>query len=201
MTQELVDLRNSILEGRYEDALIIVDELEDMSKRAIIRNIMSFLIRLMIHLIKNQLEQRLTNSWIASISNSVIEIQSLNLKDNRKSCLGARSQASPLGGFRDLKELAFASYADAGSHRYYIKQDEWNNYLEEAIERAIRPASVEVMDGKLKASAISSQIIREDIIQISHQLLRLTYQYSAKELPLEIDRVLAQLPGGDEWFN
>ncbi len=186
MTQELVDLRNSILEGRYEDALIIVDELEDMSKRAIIRNIMSFLIRLMIHLIKNQLEQRLTNSWIASISNSVIEIQSLNLKDNRKSCLGARS---------------LASYADAGSHRYYIKQDEWNDYLEEAIKRAIRPASVEVMDGKLKASAISSQIIREDIIQISHQLLRLTYQYSAKELPLEIDLVLAQLPGGDEWFD
>ena len=169
MTQELVDLRNSILQGRYEDALIIIDELEDMSKKSILRNIMSFLIILMIHLIKNQIEKRLTNSWIASISNSVIEIQSLNLKDNRRS--------------------------------YYIKQDEWNDYLEEAIERAIRPASVEVMDGKLKAAAISAQISREDIIQISHQLLELTCQYSAKELPLAIDRVLAQLYGGDEWFD
>ncbi len=169
MTQELIDLRNSILEGRYEDAFIIIDELEDMSKKSILRNIMSFLIILMIHLIKNQIEKRLTNSWIASISNSVIEIQSLNLKDNRRS--------------------------------YYIKQDEWNDYLEEAIERAIRPASVEVMDGKLKAAAISAQISREDIIQISHQLLSLTYQYSAKELPLAIDRVLAQLYGGDEWFD
>ncbi len=169
MTQELIDLRNSILEGRYEDAFIIIDNLEDMSKKSILRNIMSFLIILMIHLIKNQIEKRLTNSWIASISNSVIEIQSLNLKDNRRS--------------------------------YYIKQDEWNDYLEEAIERAIRPASVEVMDGKLKAAAISAQISREDIIQISHQLLELTYQYSAKELPLAIDRVLAQLYGGDEWFD
>ncbi len=169
MTQELIDLRNSILEGRYEDAFIIIDELEDMSKKSILRNIMSFLIILMIHLIKNQIEKRLTNSWIASISNSVIEIQSLNLKDNLRS--------------------------------YYIKQDEWNDYLEEAIERAIRPASVEVMDGKLKAAAISAQISRKYIIQISHQLLSLTYQYSAKELPLAIDRVLAQLYGGDEWFD
>ena len=169
MTQELVDLRTSILEGRYEDALTILDDLEEMSKKSILRNIMSFLIRLIIHLIKNQLEKRLTNSWIASISNSVIEIQSLNLKDNRKS--------------------------------YYIKQNEWNDYLEEAIERAIRPASVEVMDGKLKASIISAQINREDIIQVSNQLLGLTYQYCAKDLPIEIDRVLAQLPGGSEWLD
>jgi hypothetical protein len=30
MTQELIDLRTSILEGRYADALAIVDELEGM---------------------------------------------------------------------------------------------------------------------------------------------------------------------------
>jgi len=34
MVQEFIDLRNSILEGRYEDALAIVDELEGMSKQA-----------------------------------------------------------------------------------------------------------------------------------------------------------------------
>ena len=37
MTQELIDLRTSILEGRYADALAIVDELEGMSKQAILR--------------------------------------------------------------------------------------------------------------------------------------------------------------------
>ncbi|WP_027400633.1 DUF29 family protein, partial [Aphanizomenon flos-aquae] len=85
MTQELIDLRNSIVEQRYTDALAIVDELEGMSKQAILRNIQAFLLRLMIHLIKNQVEQRLTNSWAASIESSILEIKKLNLKDNKKS--------------------------------------------------------------------------------------------------------------------
>jgi len=85
MTQELIDLRNSILEKRYADALAIVDELEGMSKQAIIRNIQSFVKILLIHLIKNQIEKRLTNSWATSIRNSVMEIKRLNLKENKKS--------------------------------------------------------------------------------------------------------------------
>ncbi|WP_016950067.1 DUF29 family protein [Anabaena sp. PCC 7108] len=85
MTQELIDLRNSILAGRYQDALAIVDELEGMSKQAILRNIQSFLRVLFIHLIKIQIEQRLTNSWLASIRNSLIQIKKINLKENKKS--------------------------------------------------------------------------------------------------------------------
>ena len=85
MTQELTDLRNSILEGRYADALALVDELEGMSKQAILRNIQSFLLRLLVHLIKNQVEQRLTNSWAASISDSIRQIKKLNLQDNKTS--------------------------------------------------------------------------------------------------------------------
>ncbi|MFN6485707.1 MULTISPECIES: DUF29 family protein [unclassified Nostoc] len=85
MTQELIDLKNSILEGRYADALVIVDELESMSKQAILRNIESYLNILLIHLIKNQIEQRLTGSWINSIRNSIKQIKKLNIKDNKKS--------------------------------------------------------------------------------------------------------------------
>lgn len=85
MVQELIDLRTCIETQRYDQALIIVDELEGMSRKSILRTIKSFLIRLLIHLIKNQIEQRLTNSWIASISDSVIQIQDLNLQDNKKS--------------------------------------------------------------------------------------------------------------------
>ncbi|MCL1464962.1 DUF29 family protein [Argonema galeatum] len=80
-TQELTNLRASILEGRYTDALIIVDELEGMSRQAILRNIQSFLLRLLVHLIKNQVEQRLTNSWANSISDSIRQIKKLNLQD------------------------------------------------------------------------------------------------------------------------
>ncbi|HEY9296339.1 MAG TPA: DUF29 family protein, partial [Phormidium sp.] len=85
MTQELIDLRKSILEARYADALAIVDELEGMSKQAILRNIQSYLKILLIHLIKNQVEQRLTNSWVASIRNAILEIKKLNVKDNQTS--------------------------------------------------------------------------------------------------------------------
>lgn len=85
MVQELIDLRQSIVEGRYQDALDIVDELEGMGKQAILRNIESFLVRLLVHLIKNQAEKRLTNSWAASISDSIRQIQKLNLKNNKKS--------------------------------------------------------------------------------------------------------------------
>ncbi|MEA5576722.1 hypothetical protein [Anabaena sp. UHCC 0451] len=85
MTQELIDLRNSILQENYTEALAIVDELEGMSKKANIRQIKSFLKILLIHLIKNQIEKRLTNSWIASIRNSIREIQEINLKENKKS--------------------------------------------------------------------------------------------------------------------
>jgi hypothetical protein len=66
-------------------ALAIVDELEGMSKQAILRNIESFLVRMLVHLIKNQIEQRLTNSWVASISDSLRQIQKLNLKENKTS--------------------------------------------------------------------------------------------------------------------
>ncbi|MBW4448756.1 MAG: DUF29 domain-containing protein [Spirirestis rafaelensis WJT71-NPBG6] len=85
MTQELSELRNSILEGRYADALVIVDELEGMSKQGILRNIQFYLNILLIHLIKNQLEQRLTGSWVNSIRNSIKEIRKLNIKSNKTS--------------------------------------------------------------------------------------------------------------------
>ena len=85
MTQELIELRTSILEGRYTDALAIVDELDGMSKQAILRQIQSFLNILVIHLIKNQVEQRLTGSWASSIRNSIREIKKANIKDNKTS--------------------------------------------------------------------------------------------------------------------
>lgn len=85
MTQELTDLKASILEGRYEDALSLVDDLEGMSKKAILQNIESFLSRMLVHLIKNKIEQRLTNSWAVSIRDSLLKIQALNIKENKTS--------------------------------------------------------------------------------------------------------------------
>lgn len=167
MTQELIDLRTSILEGRYTDALASIDELEGMSKQAILRNIESFLIRMLIHLIKNQVEQRLTNSWVASISDSIRQIQKLNLKDNKTS--------------------------------HYIKQGEWQSFLEEALADAIRPASVEVMNGVYRPFQLSQMIDKYQIILTAKQLIDLTYSYSVETLLERIDAHLVQLPGGEDW--
>jgi hypothetical protein len=169
MTQELMELRQSILEGRYDDALEIVDDLEEMSKQGTLRKIEAFLVRLVIHLIKNQIEQRLTNSWIASISDSVIQIAKLNIKDNKKS--------------------------------YYIKSDQLGEYLAEALEMAIRPASAEIFGGTLKPSQVSQRLQEKALIDFAENLLLLTYEYQPKELAKMIDNYLAELPGGEDWFE
>lgn len=167
MVQELIDLRNCILEGRNEDALAIVDELEGMSKQATLRNIGSFLLILLIHLIKNQVEQRLTNSWAASIANSVRGIKKLNLKDNKTS--------------------------------YYINASEWEPFLEDELEAAIREASREVLEGKLSRAQLNQRVDREQILAIATKLLSLTYTYSRAAFEDAIDEYLSQLPGGEDW--
>ena len=167
MTQELTDLRNSILAGKYEDALAIVDELEGMIKQAILRNIQSFLRVLLIHLIKNQIEQRLTNSWAASIENAILEIKKLNIKENKKS--------------------------------YYINNDEWSEILTDALESAIRPATLEVMNGKFNRKQLSQLLNKEQLILTATELLEFTYNYQIRELPDIIDEYLGKLPGGENW--
>ncbi|MBD2134170.1 DUF29 family protein [Sphaerospermopsis sp. FACHB-1094] len=167
MTQELTDLRNSILAGKYEDALAIVDELEGMSKQAIFRNIQSFLRVLLIYLIKNQIEQRLTNSWAASIENAILEIKKLNMKENKKS--------------------------------YYINNDEWGEILTDALESAIRPATLEVMNGKFNRKQLSQLLNKEQLILTATELLEFTYNYQIRELPDIIDEYLGKLPSGENW--
>lgn len=167
MVQELIDLKNCILAGRNEDALAIVDELEGMSKQATLRNIGSFLLILLIHLIKNQVEQRLTNSWAASIANSVRGIKKLNLKDNKTS--------------------------------YYINASEWEPFLEDELEAAIREASREVLEGKLSRAQLNQRVDREQILAIATGLVSLTYTYSRGEFEDAIDEYLSQLPGGEDW--
>ena len=169
MVQELIEIRKSIEAGRYQDALDLVDELEIMGKQAILRNIEAFLVRLLIHLIKNQVEQRLTNSWAASISDSVRQIKKLNLKGNKQS--------------------------------YCIKQDEWSEYLEEALAVAILEASIEVKEGIYNPIQLESLVNKTEIMDVSLSLINLTYQYTAKDLLLTVRDYLSYLPGGKEWLG
>ncbi|AHJ26715.1 hypothetical protein [Nodularia spumigena] len=66
---------------------------------------------------------------------------------------------------------------------------------------AIRPASAEIFQGTLKPSQITQRLDQEMLINFADKLLNLTYKYQPKELPDIIDNHLAELPGGQDWFE
>jgi predicted RND superfamily exporter protein len=75
---EILELRKSINEGRYADALHIIDELEEMAKDDKLDKIFSYMQILLIHLIKQNAEQRTTRSWDNSIKHSLYKIERVN---------------------------------------------------------------------------------------------------------------------------
>ena len=76
--EELITLRKYIEEKDYIKALELVGELEEMSKEDKLNKIYSYAVILLVHLIKQQAEQRTTRSWEVSIDNSVREIKRTN---------------------------------------------------------------------------------------------------------------------------
>ncbi|MEL6493935.1 MAG: DUF29 family protein [Cyanobacteria bacterium J06623_7] len=76
--EELIQLRRHLENQDYVGALEIVGELEEMSKEDKLNKIYSYTVILLIHLIKQQVENRTTRSWDVSIRNSVREINRTN---------------------------------------------------------------------------------------------------------------------------
>jgi hypothetical protein len=76
--EELLELKSLLLKGDTQGALAIVEELEEMSRDDKINNISSYGVILLLHLIKQQAENRTTRSWDVSIRNSVRQIQTKN---------------------------------------------------------------------------------------------------------------------------
>ncbi|MCV3212436.1 DUF29 domain-containing protein [Plectonema radiosum NIES-515] len=76
--EELLTLKDLLVQGDVQGALMIVEELTEMSRNDIIKTIRSYAVILLLHLIKQQAENRTTRSWEVSIRNSVREIQREN---------------------------------------------------------------------------------------------------------------------------
>ncbi len=76
--EELLELRQFLEQGKIQEALLIVDELEEMSLTDKINKIDSYGVILLIHLIKQKAEKRSTRSWEVSIENAVREINKTN---------------------------------------------------------------------------------------------------------------------------
>lgn len=82
--EELLTLKELLHQGKVSEALLIVEELEETSKSDKLNKIFSYAIILLINLIKQQAEKRLTRSWQLSIRNSVKQIQRTNKRHQAK---------------------------------------------------------------------------------------------------------------------
>jgi len=76
--EELLELRTCIEQQRYQEALLLIGEMEEMSREDKINKIHSFMVILLLHLIKQQVEKRSTRSWELSILTAVKNIQRIN---------------------------------------------------------------------------------------------------------------------------
>ena len=76
--EELLELKELLLGGNVNEALLLVEEMTEMSKDDKLNKIFSFGIILLLHLIKQQAEKRTTKSWDVSIRHAVRQIQRSN---------------------------------------------------------------------------------------------------------------------------
>lgn len=124
--EELLMLKDLLLKGDVPAALAVVEELEEMSRDDKISTIGSYAIILLLHLIKQQVENRSTASWEVSIRNSIRAIQ----KKNKRRKAG--------GYYLTPEELRIAleeAYPDA-IDRASLEVEE-GRYLPEELEQLV----------------------------------------------------------------
>ncbi|MFN5515362.1 MAG: DUF29 family protein [Cyanobacteriota bacterium] len=90
--EELIELRELLQKQDYENALLLIDELEEMSKEDKLSKIYSYVVVLLVHLIKQSAEQRTTRSWDFSIYNSVKNIKRVNQRKRSGGVYANREQ-------------------------------------------------------------------------------------------------------------
>ena len=124
--EELLMLKDLLLKGDVPAALAIVEELEEMSRDDKISTIGSYAIILLLHMIKQQVENRSTASWEVSIRNSIRAVQ----KKNKRRKTG--------GYYLTPEELRIAleeAYPDA-IDRASLEVEE-GRYLPEELEQLV----------------------------------------------------------------
>jgi len=76
--EELETLRHYIESGDLNGALAVLDEMEAMSKEDKINRVRNYLVVLLLHMIKESIEQRTTRSWQNSIRLALHQIEHHN---------------------------------------------------------------------------------------------------------------------------
>lgn len=124
--EELLMLKDLLLKGDVPAALAIVEELEEMSRKDIIKTIRSYAVILLLHLIKQQAENRSTRSWEVSIRNCVREIQ----RENKRRKTGGNYLNS-----EELLETLEEAYLNAIDEASLEVQE--GRYLPEELEQIV----------------------------------------------------------------
>jgi len=119
--EELLELEQLLQAGKVDEALLLVNELEEMSLSDKINKIDSYGIILLIHLIKQNAENLSTRSWEVSIENAVREINKINKR--RKSGGYFLSEAELLDILKDGYKVAVKKSAlEAFEGRYEAEE-------------------------------------------------------------------------------
>jgi hypothetical protein len=92
--EELLTLKELLVCGDLPAAMVLVEEMTEMSKDDKINKIFSYSIILLVHLIKQQAEKRSTRSWELSIYNSTTQIQRANQRRKAKGTYLSASELS-----------------------------------------------------------------------------------------------------------
>lgn len=119
--EEILELKQLLQQGKIDEALLIVDELEEMSLSDKVNKIDSYGVILLIHLIKQNAENRSIRSWKLSIENAVREINKINKR--RKVSGYYLSKAELLDILEDAYEIAMEKAAsEAFEGRYEAEE-------------------------------------------------------------------------------
>ena len=129
--EELLMLKDLLLRGDVPAALAVVEELEEMSRKDIIKTIRSYAVILLLHLIKQQAENRTTRSWEVSIRNCVREIQ----RENKRRKAGGNYLNS-----EELLETLEEAYLNAIDEASLELEE--GRYLPEELEQIVNREDV-----------------------------------------------------------
>jgi len=134
--EELLTIKELLHQGNITEALLIVEELEEMSKSDKLNKIFSYGIILLLHLIKQSAENRTTRSWNLSIRNSVKQIQRTNYREKAKGTY--MSEAELVTTLEDAYDLALEKAAlEAFEGQYEAEGLSQLVQREEIIKKAI----------------------------------------------------------------
>lgn len=134
--EELLELKELLRRGRVDEALMLVEELEEMSKSDKLNKIFSYGVILLLHLIKQEAEQRTTRSWEVSIKNCVKQIQRTNQRRKSKGTYLTKDELRET--LEDAYELALEKAAlEAFEGRYEAEEIGKMVEFDEIIQKAI----------------------------------------------------------------